>query len=91
MLKYTSTKVLLPKPAIDASVEHVEAVSPGVCITPANKTPSRSQRLATRNGSRIDTPVSSPVRYALRSHVAKKAMAAFSFFSVAFMSKCATA
>ena len=66
--------------SIDASVEHVEAVSPGVCITPANKTPSRSQRLATRNCSRIDTPVRSPVRHALSSHVAKKAIAVILFF-----------
>ena len=66
--------------SIDASVEHVEAVSPGVCITLANKTPRRSPRLATRNCSRIDTPVSSPVRHALRSHVAKKAIAVTLFF-----------
>ena len=52
------------------------AVSPGVCITPANKTPRRSHRLATRNCSRIDTPV----RHALRSHVAKKAIAVILFF-----------
>ena len=62
--------------SIDASVEYVEAVSPGVCITPANKTPRRSHRLATRNFSRIDMPV----RHALRSHVAKKAIAVILFF-----------
>lgn len=51
------------------STELVEAISE-VSPTPGNKTPRRSPRLATRNSSRIDTPV----RLALRSIVAKKAV-----------------
>ena len=52
--------------SIKSSVELAKAVSP---ITPVNKTPRRSPRLATNDCSRINTPV----KHALRSFVAKKA------------------
>ena len=58
--------------SIDASVEHVEAVSPEVCITPAH-------RLATRNFSKIDTPV----RHGLRSR-GQESYSSHPFLQIAF-------